>query len=219
MAIADGIRPKMRTLLLALIVPGALLAPMVAAGEPKSKPAKESPQGDKAEKYDPDNVTAISQYMETVAKATERFVAKDTTSATDLYKKAIQLSPRNPLAPYLLAEVYLGANNLGEADAALAQAYDGDTKNAAVRSHVLFLRAVILERQKKQEDAKVAWQAYTEHAAKNSDAGTFPQSGAERIRAIQKVLELEKAYVGVRERIVAEKADAGKPAPATPAKK
>ena len=95
----------------------------------------------------------------------------------------------------------------------IQQAYDADSKNATVRSHVLFLRAAILERQKKWEDAKTAWQAYTEHAAKSGDAGAFPQTGAERVRAIQKVLELEKAYAPVRERIAAEKADAGKAAP------
>ncbi|HVH41906.1 MAG TPA: tetratricopeptide repeat protein [Labilithrix sp.] len=214
MAIAAGSRPKALSLMLALAVPAIALVPLAASGEPKPKvAAKDAGQADKAEKYDPDNVTAISQYMETVVKGTERYVAKDHTAAIDTYKKAIQLSPRNPLAHYLLAEAYLAANNLGEADAAIAQAYEADSKTATVRSHVLFLRAAIFERQKKWDDAKVAWQAYTEHAAKSGDAGVFPQTGAERVRAIQKVVELEKAYVAVRERIAAEKADAGKSPP------
>ena len=85
-----------------------------------------------------------------------------------------------------------------------------------------FLRADIAERQKKWDQAKLAWQAYTEHAAKmGADAGAFPQTGAERLKAIQKVMDLEKAYAPVRERIAAEKADAGKSAPSAtpPAKK
>lgn len=207
-----------RSLALALVLPAALLVPLAAFGDPKT-PAKAAPAKSGEEKYDADNITAISQYMETVAKGTERFLAKDTTGAIDTFRKAMQLSPRQPLAPYLLAEAYLTQNNLGEADAAIAQAYEGDTKDVATRSHVLFLRAVVYERQKKWEEAKTAWQAYTEHAAKVADAGAFPQTGAERVRAIVKVAELDKAYAGVRERIAAEKAEKADAGKASPAKK
>ncbi len=206
MAIARGIRSRALSLVLALTVPAIALVPVVASGEPK-KPADKN---DKADRYDPDNITAISQYMETLAKGNERFAAKDHTGAIDTYKKAIQLSPRNPLGHHLLAEAYLATGNVGEAEAAIQQAFEADAKNALVRSHVLFLRADIAERQKKWEQAKAAWQAYMEHAAKLGDAGAFPQTAAERLKAIQKVMELEKAYAGVRERIAAEKADAGK---------
>lgn len=214
---------RMLGLIVALAVPAALFAPLVASGDTRPKPAanKDGGQpatGERSDKYDADNIIGISQYMETVAKGIERFVAKDTTTAIDTFKKAMQLNPRAPLAPYLLAEAYLSQNNLGEADAAIAQAYEADSKDAAIRSHVLFVRATLLERQKKWDDAKSAWQAYTEHAAKHVDAGTFPQTGAERVKAILKVTELDKAYVAVRERIAAEKADAGKGA-STPAKK
>ena len=196
------------SLILALAVPAIALVPLVASGEPKPKAPKEA---DKAEKYDPENITAISQYMETIAKGNERFAAKEHTSAIDTYKKAIQLAPKNPLGHYLLAEAYLAGGNMGEAEAAIQQAYEADAKNATVRSHVLFLRAEIFERQKKWDQAKLAWQAYTEHAAKlGAEGGAFPQSGAERLKASQKVVDLEKAYAGVRERIAAEKADAGK---------
>jgi tetratricopeptide (TPR) repeat protein len=221
MATVHRARSRVFSLLLAVVVPATALVPLVASGEPKPKSAKpaakEADKGDKGEKtdkYDPENITAISQYMETIAKGNERFVAKDHTTAIDTYKKAIQLSPRNPLAPLLLAEAYLATGNMGEAEAAIEQAYEADSKNAVVRSHVLFLRADINERQKKWEQAKAAWQAYAEYASKMSgDAGAFPQTAAERIKAIQKVVELEKSYVAVRERIAAEKADAGKQAP------
>ena len=206
MAIARGIRTRALSVVLAFAVPTIALVPIVANGEPK-KPADKN---DKADRYDPENITAISQYMETLAKGNERFAAKDQTGAIDTYKKAIQLSPRNPLGHYLLAVAYLAWGNMGEAEAAIQQAYEADAKNGLVRSHVLFLRADIAERQKKWEQAKAAWQAYMEHAAKLGDAGGFPQTAAERLKAIQKVMELEKAYAGVRERIAAEKADAGK---------
>src|SRR5262245_30124121 len=57
-----------------------------------------------APRYDADNVTAISQHMETLVKANARVTAKDFPGAIELYKRAIQLNPRSPLGPYLLAE-------------------------------------------------------------------------------------------------------------------
>jgi len=176
------------------------------------KPAKPAPSGET--RYDPDNITGISQYMETVVKGTERFHAKDPTGAIDLYKKAVQLNPKHPLAHYLLGETYLLSNNLPEAEAAFLAAQEAsDSKNPTLRSHVLFAVADCFERGKKHEQAKTAWQAYADHAAKFGDAGAFPGTSAERLKAIQKVIELEKAYVAVRQRIAAEKdggADAAK---------
>lgn len=206
-------RSKAFHLLLALAFPAALVAPLALAAEPPAKPAK--PAGEK--KYDPENVTAISRYMETVVKGTELFKDKDTTGAIDTYKKAVQLNPRHPAAYLLLSDAYLSTGNVGEAEAAIEQAYEGDTKDALLRAHVLFVRADLLERQKKLAEAKTAWQAYTEHAAKLGDAGVSLQTGAERVKAIQKVLEMEKAYAAVRERIAAEKAAAAASASAKPA--
>jgi tetratricopeptide (TPR) repeat protein len=167
-----------------------------------------------AETYDPDNITAISQYMELLAKGSERYNAKDTTTAIDTYRQAIQLSPKNGLGYFLLAEAYVGSGNLPEAEAAIAQAQENvEAKNVQLRSKVLFLAADLAERQKKWEQAKVAWQAYIDHAAKaGPNAGAFPQTGTGRLKAIQRALDLDKAYAAVRERIQAER-DAAKAAP------
>jgi cytochrome c-type biogenesis protein CcmH/NrfG len=200
--------------LIALAVPAIALIPLGASGEPK-KPAKPvaGEKSEKSDKYDPENIVGISQFMETIAKGNERFAAKDFTAAIDAYKKAVQLSPKNALGHYLLAEAYLSQGNMGEAEASIREAHEaGDLKNPALRSRVLFLVADVFERQKKWDQAKTAWQAYTEHASKHADAG-YPQTGADRLKAIQKVLDNEKAYVAVRERIAAEKADAGKAPP------
>jgi tetratricopeptide (TPR) repeat protein len=211
------IRSLVLSVLLAVSAPAVVLAPVVAAGETNKKPAAKSSDdsAEKSDRYDPDNIIAISQYMETVVKGTERFSAKDYTAAIDTFKKAVQLGPKKALAHYMLAEAYLQQNNLGEAEAAIAQALEAhDTgKNPAMRSRVLFLAADIHERQKQWDKAKAAWQAYAEHNAKFADAG-FPQTSVERLKVLQRIIELEKAYAGVRERIAAEK-DAGK----SPAKK
>src|SRR5690606_33301226 len=77
--------------------------------------------------YDPENVIAISQYMDTVAKGAEKYKKSEYPAAIDLFKKAIQLAPKNPLAHMLLGEAYLGAENLPEAEAAFLAARDAST--------------------------------------------------------------------------------------------
>lgn len=200
----------------------ALAAPPAARTAPKGKSA-----ADAGDRYDPENITAISQAMETLVKGNEKYNAKDYTGAIDVYKKAIQLNPRLSLAHYVLGEAYLATNNLSEAEAAFKAAEElNDPKQPLIRSHVLFAVADCYEREKKWEQARTAWQAYTEHAAKlGNDGGAFPQSGAARIKAVDDYLKLDKQYEIVRQRIAAEKADAGaaasdagKPA-APPAKK
>jgi tetratricopeptide (TPR) repeat protein len=207
----DRTRRRATAFLLAFGVPAAALVPALAEGQP----AKQEKQEKAAEGHnDPENVTAISQYMETLVKGNERFVAHDTTAAIDHYKKAIQLSPKNPFGLYLLAEAHLSTGNIGEAEAAITEAVaNSDARNPVLRGRCLFVAADIYERQKKWDQAKTTWQQYAELAAKHGDdGGLFPQSSAERLKAIQKVLDMEKAYVAVRERIAAEKtnkSDAG----------
>lgn len=208
-------------------VSGLLFAAATASGDDAPKPApraKVVDAGPAETRYDPDNVTGISQSMEALVKGNERYVAKDYPGAIDLYRKGIQLNPKNALGPYLLGEAHLAANNASEAEAAFKQAEElTDSRNPSLRSRVLFVVADVYERQKKWPQAKAAWQTYGEHAAKYADAGAFPQSGATRLEAVEAVLKLEAQYAEVRARIAAEKlaaADAGaasapgtKPAP------
>lgn len=217
-----------RRVALALFFPAIMLVPLAAFGDGEGdKPAKKRlpPPVASDVKYDPEGIVAISQFQETASKGNAAFMAKDYTGAVDLYRKASQLAPRNPLGPYLLAEAFLAQGNLGEADAAIANAVElvpNDPKQSSmiIKARVLFLRADIYERQKKMNEAKTAWQAYLDVAKQinGPDAGAYPSTGTERIHAIQKVLDLEAKYAPVRERIAAEKkTDAGKPA--TPPKK
>ena len=195
-----------------------------ATSAPGARPKAASADAGASDRYDPDNITGISQFMETAVKGTEKYNAKDYPGAIDVFKKAIQLNPRQPLGSYLLGETYLAMANLGEAEAAFKTAEDlNDPKQPLVRSHVLFALADCYEREKKWEEARTAWQAYSDHAAKlGPDGGAHPQSGAARIKAIDDALKQDKAYEIVRQRIAAEKADSGAAdggKPATPATK
>ena len=180
--------------------------PMPAARAPKAD------SGAPGSPHDPENITSLSQFMELVGKGNEKYAAKDYPSAVDLFKKAIQQSPRNPLGPYVLGEAYLATNSLAEAEASFKEAEElNDAKTPPlVRSHVLFAVADCYEREKRWEQARTAWQTYTEHASKlGAEAGAHPQSGVARLKAIDDYMKLDKQYEIVRQRIAAEKVDAG----------
>ena len=192
----------------------------VAGTQRASQAAAAGCQSLAGDRYDPENVTGISLFHEAVAKGNEKYNAKDYPAAIDIFKKAIQLNPRHPLGPYLLGEGYLAMGNLGEAEAAFTSAEElNDPKLPLVRAHVLFAVADCYEREKKWDLARTAWQAYTEQAAKlGTDGGAHPQSGAARIKAVDDWMKLDKQYEIVRQRIAAEKSDAGAAnAPAAPA--
>lgn len=210
---------SLRSAALALVLPAALLVPIAAFGDGEAPKRKVLPAAPADQRYDPENITAISEFMETVSKGNEKYVAKDYAAAIDTYRKAMQLAPKNALGPYLLAEAYLANGNMSEADSAIAQAVEiapTESKQAALalRARVLFLRADVYEREKKWAEARTAWQVYVDVANRvSADGGAYPNSGLERIKALQKVIDMEKPYAAVRERIAADKADAGKPAP------
>lgn len=193
------------------------------AGENGAVAATKAPP-DAGERNDPENVTAISLFMETVGKGNEKYAVKDYAGAVDAFKMAIKLNPRHPLGSYLLGEVYLATGSMGEAEAALKAAEElSDPTLPLVRSHVLFALADLYERQSKWEQARLAWQTYTAHATKldAADAGALahPQSAAARLKAIDDGFKLDKQYEIVRRRIAAERADAGSSAPERPAGK
>src|SRR4051812_11792244 len=122
-------RKRIASVALSLLVPAAALAPFSYEGDAfgdkdKPKAARPAASASPSDHYDPDNVTAISQYMETLVKGNERFAAKNVNDAIDLYKKAILLNPKHPLGPYLLGQAYLTQDNMGEAEAAFKTAVE-----------------------------------------------------------------------------------------------
>jgi tetratricopeptide (TPR) repeat protein len=195
----------------AVLLPGLAFVQVVSAGDAPAgdkgaKPAARAAPGDAGKRVDPDNVKGISQFMEALAQANAKLVAKDVAGALEAYKAAIPLSPRNPLGHLYLGAAHLANNDLSEAEAAFKQAESlSDDRNPNVRGKILFALADVKERQKKWEEARAAWQAYTEYAQKHEDAGTHPQTGASRVQALDDLAKLSKQYEKVRERIQAEK--------------
>ena len=187
---------------------GALVVVPDARGDNKtaSKDAGATPD----DKYDPANRTHISKFMETCTQGNAKFVSRDFPGAIDVYRKAIQLQPTNPLGHYLLGEAQSASGNLTEAEASWTNADNLGDKDPPVKTKLLFVLADLKERQKKWDDAKAGWQRYAQYVAAHADAGGSAATADARIKAIDDMLKQDKAYDIVRQRIAAEKADAGK---------
>ena len=166
--------------------------------------------GSSDDKYDPANRTHISKFLETCVAGNAKFVSRDFPAAIEVYRKAIQLQPTNPLGHYLLGEAQSASGNLPEAEASWTNADNLGDKDPPVKTKLLFVLADLKERQKKWDDAKAAWQRYAQYVGAHPDAGGSATTADARIKAIDDMLKQDKAYDVVRQRIAAEKADAGK---------
>jgi hypothetical protein len=109
----------------------------------------------------------------------------------------------------LIGEAQLAAGNIAEAEAAWNRALlESSEKDPAVRGRILFVIADLKERQWKWEDAKVAWQVYSDWARSVPSESAFPASALSRRQVIDVMLRQDKNYEIVRRRI-AETQDGG----------
>ena len=179
------------SLSLVLLVPALALAPALARGEGKKKAdmAASAPSRD---------------YQALCTQGNAKYVARDYAGAIELYRKAIDHAPHQPLGYYLLGEAQVATGNLTEAEASESRAaLDAGEKDPALHARILFVTADLKERQKKWEDAKAAWQTYLEWANHFPDAGVFPATAQSRIAVLDTVIKQDKTYDIVRQRIAA----------------
>lgn len=194
-----------------LCAPALVLVPSAAAWGDDASGARPTPDAG-ATRHDPDNKTALAEWMERCIQGNTKYLAHDIPGAIDLYRQAIQLAPKRPLPRYLLGEAQLGANNLAEAELALNDAEQmSDDRDPNVRGKILFVQADLKERERKWDEAKAAWTKYADYAAKHADAGMSPATPPARIQAIDDMLKQDKAYDIVRQRIADEGKDSGPP--------
>ena len=200
--------------LAALGLPALLFVPVVAAAGGDKADAKadggapgasSSAPAASGKRYDPNNQTAISEFMETCIEGNKQYAARDFKAAIATYRKAITQNAKHALGHYLLGEAQLADGNIAEAEASWKQAeVVADVGNPMLRARVLFVLADVKERQKKWEDARAAWQTYNDFVGRYGDAGVgFPASGASRVQAIEAMtklnVEAEKVKLRIRE--------------------
>ncbi|MEO6419251.1 MAG: tetratricopeptide repeat protein [Polyangiaceae bacterium] len=166
--------------------------------------------------HDPSNIVGISEAMEAIVDGDVKYVAKDFAGAMESYKKATKLQPKNPLGHFRVGQVHLQSGNFEGAETAWTQADSVADALPQTKAKVLYALADLRERMKKWDDAKTAWQRYGEYVAKHPDSGFGPTAAA-RALAIDDMVKQDKAYVVVRERIAAEKAEKNAPAKTAPA--
>jgi len=180
-------RPRaLACLSVALLAAALALTPMVAwgGGSKKNAPSRE--------------------YSSTCAQGNSKYESHDLDGAIAAYRKAIELSPHQGLAHYLLGEAELATGNLPEAEASWSRAaLETGEKDPALQARILFVTADLKERQKKWDDAKAAWQAYLDWATRFPSAGAFPASAQSRMAVLDTVIKQDKAYEIVRQRIAA----------------
>jgi len=186
-------RPRLR--LTALVT--AALAAALALGNLVAN--ADSPKG-KEVRHDPENKKGISPYMELVVKGQSTFVARDIPGAISVFQEAIKLDPEQMLAFYRLGEAEQEAGKLDDADkaweAALSKKGPDDLKGK-----VLFVIAGLRERQQKWQLAKDAWQSYAAFLQGNPKVLGYPATAADRIKQIDRRVQLEADYGKVKERI------------------
>ncbi|MGO8994731.1 MAG: tetratricopeptide repeat protein [Polyangiaceae bacterium] len=203
-----------------LCAPALVLVPIAVAWGDDATEGKPAADAGAATRHDPDNKTALAEWMDRCIKGNAKYLAHDVPGAIDLYRQAIQLAPKKPLPHYLLGEALLGAGNVPEAESALNDAEQtSDDRDPNVRGKILFVLADLKEREKKWDDAKAAWKTYADYAAKHVDAGMAPSTPPARIQAIDDMLKQDKAYDVVRERIADEAKAASAPPDASTRKK
>jgi tetratricopeptide (TPR) repeat protein len=186
-----------------LLVPALALAAIPVAawgdGSSTSSTSRKGAAGGAAESH---------EYTATISQGNAKYAARDFDGAIAAYRKAVELSPHLATAHYLLGEAQLASGNLGEAEASWGRALDASDKDATLHANVLFVLADLKERQRKLDDAKVAWQAYLDWGTRFPNAGVFAASGLSRLQVLDGVIKQDKTYEVVRQRIAAS-ADGG----------
>jgi tetratricopeptide (TPR) repeat protein len=158
------------------------------------------------------------EFNQACARGNAKYAAHDFPAAIDAYERAVQLSPHDGYAYYLLGEGQLAAGRVTDAESTWTRASAETESDPALHARVLFVLADVSERQKKWDEAKARWVAYRTWASQFPDAHAFPATADARIQAIDRALLQDKAYEVVRQRI-AETQDGGvfnevsKPAP------
>ncbi|HHH28192.1 MAG TPA: hypothetical protein ENK57_07585 [Polyangiaceae bacterium] len=143
------------------------------------------------------------EYTRRVQAGIQSAITGDRGAALAAFRDAIALDGSRPQAPYYLAATQRAAGELQDAVTGFERARDLAADSPRWRARALQAIADTLERMEGQlQQARAAWNAYVQFADANA-AVSHPQMGRARAHAIDAMLEQERAFVSVRERIAA----------------
>lgn len=173
-------------------------APAPSAAEKKHRPVPTDPRG----------IRGISPAWQAIGRGDASFLAKDYPAAVREFQTAVKADPKHAMAHYRLGEAFRAAGDLKGALESFDSAgrFAGDPR---MQAKALFVRAETLERLKKFDEAKAAWEkyaAFTEIEHKTPVVG-YPISADERVAKVEAAAKLDADHKAVRDRIAARKAE------------
>jgi TolA-binding protein len=197
--------------LTSLLAAVALVATAAPAQTETGSGASASPQAS----AQPAAKAVKSPYSAKIQKGNAAYVSRDFPGAIAAYRDAIQETPTDPVALYLLGEAQLGAGNAAEAEASWLSALGKAMSRDDIRAKLLFVLADLRERQGKWAEAKTAWDEYARFVGSHTLPKAYAATAADRNKVIDAHGDLETKYAAVKQRIEQrEKEAAAPPAPA-----
>ncbi len=143
------------------------------------------------------------EYTRLISEGVSLMVSGDTDGGFDRFRRALSSDGARPQAPYYIAVLNRAGGNLEEAVSGFQRTAELAERANEPRWQARALQgaAFTLERMEGRiEEARTAWQTYVRFADAHTTV-SHPQLGRARIQAIDMVIEQERVYVDVRERI------------------
>jgi len=140
------------------------------------------------------------------------FLARDFDTALAAYREAAMATPPVPIAHYFIGAAQRAKGRFDEALESFrtVSRLAGDS-DPALKAKALMNIAWTLEQKQDLAGAREAWLEYKTWCTTHASVAGFPQTADERVAAIERIQQLDRAYAAVRQRI-AERA-AQNPAP------
>jgi len=208
--------------------------PAAADKGPLTGPSKQT-IGPDGIRRDPAGIRGLSPYNEQLGKGRKLFQNNDLDGALGAFQEAVKLDPKNMYAYVLVAQIQIAKGDVEGAKKTIADARDKDGTEP-VRAKYLFFSSDLGERaipgipskptlevlQPAIDLAKQAWEAYSAFVAEHTKAPDYRASATERKKRLDGRIDIEKAYLPVKQRIEARNkeraADAAKAVAADAAK-
>lgn len=180
--------------ILVLVVAAVFAMTGAAEAKKKKKKKKEEPPPKAAEE------------LEILQKGHSAFLIRDFDKAFGFYKQAAEKASKNPVMHYFLGCVLKAKGEHDDAIESFRTAYLMATgKDAGWKGPALVQVALVRESAKEWEEAKKAWQDYIDYAKGKDLAVNATPLAEKRIKAIDKMLEMEEKYAPVRKLIEEQK--------------
>lgn len=140
-------------------------------------------------------------YMIKLVKGHDAYILKDHEKALSIYKEAGQLKPKKSLVHYFIGCGLTALKRYEEAIDSFKTAFLMATDNIMLKAMASFNIARVYELAGEFEKALTAWKDFSRMASENDSLKKFRRVAEKRIEALEKIIELNKKYEIVRQRI------------------